>query len=216
MEVVEETKTCSQRPINYKIVFLFTILLIALVYLFFALETVEAKPKDISLVINGLSTDHTTTQQTVGEFIDEIYPDTNQIISIFPDRNKELSSQDVIFVKTNPAEINQTVAVNIQKEVEKAKEIEKAKEEPEPKSLTYVGTATWYRWGDTPTTASTQFPRGTKLRVIATNSGKTIDVIVNDYGPEAWTGVALDLNSIAFAKLAPLGAGKIPIKYYVI
>lgn len=209
MEVVGETESHSQRPINYKIVFLFTILLIALVYLFFALETVEAKPKEVSLVINGLSTNYTTTHQTVGKFIDEVYPDTNQIISVFPDRNKELSSQDVIFIKTNPAKINQTVAINIQKAVEEANE-------PEPKSPTYVGTATWYRWGNSPTTASTQFPRGTKLRVIATNSGKTIDVIVNDYGPEAWTGVALDLNSIAFAKLAPLGAGKIPIKYYVI
>ena len=95
------------------------------------------------------------------------------------------------------------------------REIEKANE-PEPKSPTYTGIATWYRWGDTPTTASTQFPRGTKLRVVATNSGKKVDVVVNDYGPEAWTGVALDLNSIAFAKLAPLGAGKIPIRYYVI
>lgn len=209
MEVVGETEPHSQRPINYKIVFLFTVLLIALVYLFFALETVEAKPKEISLVINGLSTTYTTTHQTVGEFIDEIYPDTDQIISVFPDRDKELSSQDIIFIKTNPAEINQTVAVNIKREIEKANE-------PEPKSPTYVGTATWYRWGNTPATASTQFPRGTKLRVIATNSGKKVDVVVNDYGPEAWTGVALDLNSIAFAKLAPLGAGKIPIRYYVI
>ncbi len=79
---------------------------------------------------------------------------------------------------------------------------------------TYSGLATWYRHGTEMTTASRDFPRGTRLRVIATNSGKTVDVAVNDYGPSLSTGISLDLNAPAFAALAPLGAGKIPIKYY--
>jgi len=78
----------------------------------------------------------------------------------------------------------------------------------------YSGTATWYRYGDPMTTASRRWPKGTKIHVVAVNSGKSVDVIVDDYGPSASTGVDLDLNAPAFEALAPLGAGKIQIKYY--
>lgn len=88
--------------------------------------------------------------------------------------------------------------------------------EKEKPAHTYLGVATWYRHGDGMNTASRDFPQGTKLRVVAVNSGKSVDVIVNDYGPALHTGVALDLNAPAFSALAPLGAGKIFIEYYPI
>ena len=159
--------------------------------------------------MNGLTTTHFTTHQTVGDLLNELYSNQEEIISVFPAREKELASQDTIFIKLQPVVTNKTIAANMHKAIEKASQ-------PQPKSPTYKGTATWYRFGKKLTAASTQFPKGTKLRVVAVNSGKIVDVVINDYGPEAWTGVAIDLNSIAFAKLAPLGAGKIPIKYYQI
>jgi hypothetical protein len=80
----------------------------------------------------------------------------------------------------------------------------------------HSGLATWYRHGEELTTASRDFPKGTKLRVIAVSSGKSVDVVVDDYGPAPWTGNALDLNLPAFEMLAPAGAGKVQIKYYKI
>lgn len=84
---------------------------------------------------------------------------------------------------------------------------------PKPQDV-HAGLATWYRFGDKLTTASRSYPKGTKLKVIAVNSGKSVEVTVNDYGPSVLTGVDLDLNVPAFEALAPLGAGKIKIKYY--
>lgn len=237
MRVKTETEPHPRKLINPKISIIFIVLLILLVYLFLSLDRVEAQEKTISLVVNGLSTIQTTTQQTVGGLVDEIYPNQEEIISVFPAFDKELSSGDIIFIKVSSVTINTTVASNLKEAIKKASEPElgsapalspetspnrrpvgqeEALPQGEPKSPTYRGTATWYRWGSKLTTASTQFPRGSQLRVIAVNSGKTVDVVVNDYGPEAWTGVSLDLNSIAFSKLAPLGAGKIQIKYYLI
>ena len=232
MRVETETEPHPGKLINPKISIVFIVLLILLVYLFLALDRAEAQEKTISLVVNGLSTIQTTTQRTVGGLVDEIYPNQEEIISVFPAFDKELSSGDIIFIKVSSATINTTVASNLKEAIKKASEPEldsapasspdtpvrqeEALPQGEPKSPTYRGTATWYRWGSKLTTASTQFPRGSQLRVIAVNSGKTVDVVVNDYVPEAWTGVSLDLNSIAFSKLAPLGAGKIQIKYYLI
>lgn len=238
MRVKTETEPHPRKLINPKISAVFIVLLVLLIYLFLALDKVEAQEKTISLVVNGLSTIQTTNQQTVGKLVAEIYPNQEEIISVFPALNKELSAGDIIFIKVSSATINTTVASNLQEAIEKASESGSAPEgdsalegdspsrrparqeeallQGEPKSPTYRGTATWYRWGSKLTTASTQFPRGSRLRVIAVNSGRTVDVVVNDYGPEAWTGVSLDLNSIAFSKLAPLGAGKIHIKYYLI
>ncbi len=216
----------SNNSINLKLSTLFMCLLILVSYLFFALDTVEAQDKAISLNINGLTTNYSTTHKSVGDLINEIYPDQKNILSIFPDKNKKILAGDTIFIQIQAAELNKTIALNLEtaKQIIEAKEKKEEQEKIEPKmdltikpkSVTYQGTATWYKYGTTPTTASTIFPRGTKLRVRAINSGRMVDVVVNDYGPESWTGVALDLNSVAFAKIAPLGAGKIPIEFFVI
>ncbi len=133
---------------------------------------------------------------------------------VTPTPETRLSEGTVISVadgSTSP--LSEVVAANLKTEV---KRYEEEKKQAEPKSPIYSGTATWYRFGNELTTASRRFPKGTKLRVIAVNSGKTVEVVVNDYGPEGWTGVELDLNEPAFAKLASLGAGKIKIKYFKI
>lgn len=60
------------------------------------------------------------------------------------------------------------------------------------------------------TCASRDYPRGTRL-MVATQAGKSVVCRVNDYGPEEWTGVQLDLSSHAFAQLAPLSQGLVEV-----
>jgi rare lipoprotein A len=77
------------------------------------------------------------------------------------------------------------------------------------------GTASWYEtpWGGL-TTASRDYAKGTRLNVC--HGGVCVQVVVNDYGPQAWTGRALDLSSAAFAVLAPLSRGVIPVSWGVL
>lgn len=96
-------------------------------------------------------------------------------------------------------------------------------EEPEPQpeiwqqvGNVFRGEATWYQYGDAMTAASTQFERGSMVRVINLENDKQIDVRINDYGPELHTGAVLDLNLPAFEALAPAWQGRIPIRYYKI
>jgi rare lipoprotein A (peptidoglycan hydrolase) len=56
------------------------------------------------------------------------------------------------------------------------------------------------------------FPRGTWLRVTNRATGKQIFVVVNDYGPMRGTGKMIDLDKVAFEKIAPLGQGVVEVK----
>ena len=78
--------------------------------------------------------------------------------------------------------------------------------------------ATWYAKGlrnpEALTAASRTFPRGTVLRVH--HNRAWVDVVVNDYGPEAWTNRDLDLSRGAFRKLAALGVGVLKVRIEVL
>ncbi|MFA4930338.1 MAG: G5 domain-containing protein [Patescibacteria group bacterium] len=74
-----------------------------------------------------------------------------------------------------------------------------------------VGTASWYYHGDAPAAAHRDFPRGTNLLVTNNSTGASVVVVVNDYGPALWTGRVIDLNSVAFAAIAPLGQGLVEV-----
>lgn len=201
----------SKRTLTLTVVCLLP-LLAGLIYLLTTYQHINDQTKNVTLSVNGLTTNYTTTAQTVGDFVLANYPDSNNIVSIFPSESQLLKNGDIVFLQLKPAVVNNVVANNLKTAIEKASE----PVPPEPKSPVYQGLATWYSYGDGMGAASTQFPKGTRLRVIAVNSNKTVDVVINDYGPAKWTGIALDLNKPAFAKLAPLGAGKIKIKYFVI
>ena len=73
--------------------------------------------------------------------------------------------------------------------------------------------ATWYAKGlpnpEALSAASREHRRGTVLCVH--RKQKHVRVVVNDYGPEAHTGVRLDLSRGAFRRLAPLSRGKIRV-----
>lgn len=80
-----------------------------------------------------------------------------------------------------------------------------------------IGNASWYVHPKYPgelIAASTDFPFGTKIKVIATNSGKEVVVTVKDYGPDKTLHPdrVVDLSKEAFSVLAPTGAGVIPVK----
>lgn len=190
--------------------------LILFIYLLCQLNAVpEVNAKTVLVSINGLTETYTTFSPTVGGLITELMI-AETIITVTPPRSNKLTDQTQIAITTKPTLRNSTVAANMQATIQKVQEEIKKREAALaiPKSPIYEGYASWYAFGNGMNTASRQFPRGSKIRVIAVNSGKTIDVIVNDFGPEDWTGVSLDLNRPAFAKLAPLGAGIIPIRYY--
>lgn len=73
------------------------------------------------------------------------------------------------------------------------------------------GSASWYRYKNGMFTASPDFPNGTKLKVINLDNKKSVNVVVNDHGPDRskLPNRVVDLDAIAFAQLAPLGQGMI-------
>ncbi len=81
-----------------------------------------------------------------------------------------------------------------------------------PKML-IKGGASWYRYKKGLFAASPDFPAGTKLRVINTANKKSVDIVVNDYGPDRSVHPerAIDLDAVAFARLAPLGQGTVQV-----
>ncbi len=74
------------------------------------------------------------------------------------------------------------------------------------------GIASWYRYTGKLTCASRIFPRGTWLRVTNNENGKQVIVEVRDFGPEKWTGRRIDLEAVAFERIAQLVKGLVNIK----
>ena len=73
------------------------------------------------------------------------------------------------------------------------------------------GQATWYAYKGGMFAASTTIPKGGYAKVTNTATGKSIVVQINDYGPQG-KGRIIDLDKVAFQKLASLGAGVIGVK----
>lgn len=73
------------------------------------------------------------------------------------------------------------------------------------------GGGTWYSYTGTLACASLQFPKGTWLRVTNTATGKQVIVQVNDSGPYG-EGRIIDLDKVAFQKIASIGQGVINVK----
>jgi uncharacterized protein YabE (DUF348 family) len=73
------------------------------------------------------------------------------------------------------------------------------------------GQGTWYSYQGGMFAASTTIARGNYARVTNTANGKSVIVQINDYGPQG-KGRVIDLDKIAFQKIASLGAGVIGVK----
>ena len=79
------------------------------------------------------------------------------------------------------------------------------------------GTATHYRsHAGAGACAHLTLPFGTVLKLVNTANGKTAQCRVGDRGPQAWTGHVIDLNPDVFQALAPLSAGVISLKIYIL
>ncbi len=72
-----------------------------------------------------------------------------------------------------------------------------------------VGRATWYGVRGM-TAAHRTLPFGTVVRVTNLNTGASVTVVINDRGP--FGSAIIDLSRDAFARLAPLSQGVIPVR----
>jgi D-alanyl-D-alanine endopeptidase (penicillin-binding protein 7) len=80
-----------------------------------------------------------------------------------------------------------------------------------------VGRASWYRFRGGLFAASPDFKAGTILKVTNLDNDKTVDVTVNDYGPDRslFPDRVIDLDAVAFARIASIRDGIINVKIEV-
>lgn len=79
----------------------------------------------------------------------------------------------------------------------------------------HTGLASWYAWTGTMAAANPWLPMGSYVRVTNKANGKQVIVKINDRGPFG-PGRIIDLDKVAFAQIAPIGAGVVDIKMEVI
>jgi len=79
----------------------------------------------------------------------------------------------------------------------------------------HTGAASWYAWTGTMAAANPWLPMGSYVRVTNKDNGKTVIVKINDRGPFG-NGRIIDLDKVAFAQIASVGAGVINVKMEVI
>lgn len=77
-----------------------------------------------------------------------------------------------------------------------------------------IGKASWYGYKNGNFAASPDFSKGSKLRVYNNENQKYVDVEINDYGPnrKLFPNRVIDLDKIAFKKIASLGSGIIDVR----
>lgn len=77
-----------------------------------------------------------------------------------------------------------------------------------------VGQASWYRFKGGLFAASPDFKAGTILKVTNLDNNKSVNVTVNDYGPDRklFPTRVIDLDYVAFSKIASVGAGIVNVK----
>ncbi|MFA6428155.1 MAG: septal ring lytic transglycosylase RlpA family protein [Candidatus Buchananbacteria bacterium] len=80
------------------------------------------------------------------------------------------------------------------------------------KLATEEGVASWYAYKGCNCAASRTYAKGTKLKVTNLTNNKSVIVKINDVGPEIWTGRLVDLDKVAFKKLAATTQGLISVR----
>jgi len=77
-----------------------------------------------------------------------------------------------------------------------------------------IGQASWYSYKKGDFAASPDFPKGSKSRVVNLANGKSVDVVVNDFGPDKrlYPDRPVDLDKVAFRKIASLSQGVIRVR----
>lgn len=75
----------------------------------------------------------------------------------------------------------------------------------------HTGLGTWYAWKGGLFAANPWLPMGSYVKVTNMDNGKSVIVQINDRGPFGPNRI-IDLDKVAFAKIASLGAGVINVK----
>lgn len=75
----------------------------------------------------------------------------------------------------------------------------------------HTGGASWYAYTGTMSAANPWLPMGSYVKVTNTENGKSVTVKINDRGPFVPSRI-IDLDKVAFAKIASVGAGVINVK----
>ena len=75
----------------------------------------------------------------------------------------------------------------------------------------HTGLGSWYSFTGTLSAANPWLPLGSYVRVTNTDNGKSVIVRINDRGPFGKNRI-IDLDKVAFEKIASLGAGIINVK----
>lgn len=75
----------------------------------------------------------------------------------------------------------------------------------------HTGGASWYAFTGTMAAANPWLPLGSYVKVTNLDNGKSVIVKINDRGPFVG-GRIIDLDKVAFAKIASIGAGVINVK----
>jgi resuscitation-promoting factor RpfB len=75
----------------------------------------------------------------------------------------------------------------------------------------HTGAASWYAFTGTMAAANPWLPMGSYVRVTNVDNGKSVIVKINDRGPFV-PGRIIDLDKVAFQKIASTGAGVINVK----
>lgn len=75
------------------------------------------------------------------------------------------------------------------------------------------GRASWYRYKKCDCAASPDYPKGTKLKVTNLDTGASVIVTINDWGPERdiFPDRVIDLDAVAFKKIGKTTQGTIPV-----
>ena len=79
----------------------------------------------------------------------------------------------------------------------------------------HEGAASWYAYTGTLAAANPWLPMGSYVRVTNKDNGKSVIVKINDRGPFG-NGRIIDLDKVAFAQIASIGAGVVNVKMEVI
>lgn len=75
----------------------------------------------------------------------------------------------------------------------------------------HTGGASWYAYTGTLAAANPWLPKGSYVKVTNLDNDKSVIVVINDRGPFV-PGRIIDLDKVAFQKIASLGAGVINVK----
>ncbi len=123
--------------------------------------------------------------------------------------------------KNGKKDIIYKVAYHNRKEVDRSIDREEIKREPVDEIIVqgtkvklgkkHTGACSWYAYTGTMSAANKWLPKGSYVKVTNKANGKSVIVQINDRGPFV-PGRIIDLDKVAFAEIASLGAGVIDVK----